>query len=97
VALNRATVDDPITVNSDGNYTVRVLFWDSADPANAGVQPGQIPASSLWDEPMNVSGGATVPQLIAVVTARGQAIRQNLANQADARAVVPVGSTITIV
>jgi hypothetical protein len=96
MALNRASVSQPITINADMSYPVRVQFWDSADPLNSGVVPPALPVSVLWEETVTVPASATTAQLQAVVLARGSVIKQGLANQAAARAQVPLGTAITI-
>jgi hypothetical protein len=85
VALNRAKVAADITVGADGTYFVIAAFFDIADPATI-----------LWEETMQMSAASTVPQLQARVIERGQTIRQYLANQASARAQVPLGTTVTV-
>jgi hypothetical protein len=96
MALNRASVSQPITINADMSYPVRVQFWDSTDPLNSGVVPPALPVSVLWEETVTVPASATTTQLQAVVLARGSVIKQGLANQAAARTQVPLGTAITI-
>jgi hypothetical protein len=85
MALNRAKVATDITVGADMSYIVVIQFFDSVDPATI-----------LWEETMTLSAGSTVAQLQSQVVARGQVIRQGLANQAAARTQVPAGTTVTV-
>lgn len=83
--INRAKTANDITVGADGTYFVVVDFFDVADPATI-----------LWEDAMQMPAGSTTGQLQARVVARGQELRQFLANQAGARTQIPVGTTVTV-
>jgi hypothetical protein len=85
MALNRARVARDISLNNDMSFMVLVEFFDSAAPSTV-----------LWSETFVVPASATTTQLQAQVVARGQAIRQGLANLATAQATVPNGTVTTV-
>lgn len=85
MALNRARVARDIGITQDMGYEVVIEFFDSAAPGTV-----------LWAETFTVSANATTQQLQSVVVARGQQVRQGLANLAAAQLAVPNGTVVTV-
>ncbi len=86
-------------VESNNRLVLSVIYYDSDDPANAGVgvgPPPKPPVNALAASVFSLDGDTTRAQMLAVVQRDGAAKRAAAAARDAILALSPLGTTVPI-